>query len=135
MHYLITGGAGFIGSHLTDRYVESGHEVTILDDLSTGSDDNIRSHLDRGTVRLVMGSVLDASLVHDLVAEADAVIHLAATVGVELVVRDPLRAIENNVEGTRTVMAACSATADHKATPTGRDPTPAAPRITTAPRL
>ncbi|MDP9341280.1 MAG: GDP-mannose 4,6-dehydratase [Actinomycetota bacterium] len=108
MRYLITGGAGFIGSHLTDAYVRDGHEVTILDDLSTGSDQNIRTHLDGRTARLVTGSVLDSALVRELVAEADAVIHLAATVGVELVVRDPLRAIENNVEGTRTVLSACS---------------------------
>ncbi len=108
MRYLITGGAGFIGSHLTDAYVERGHQVPVLDDLSTGNDENIRSHLERGTVRLVTGSVVDPALVRELVADADAVIHLAATVGVELVVRDPLRAIENNVEGTRTVLSACS---------------------------
>ncbi len=108
MRYLITGGAGFIGSHLADAYVLGGGQVTVLDDLSTGNEENLRALLDRDAVHLVHGSVLDAGLVRELVEQVDVVVHLAATVGVELVVRDPLRAIENNVEGTRTVLDACS---------------------------
>lgn len=107
MHYLVTGGAGFIGSHLADALSERGHGVTILDDLSTGSEDNVRHLTDAGRARLILGSVTDGDLVSRLVAEAGAVAHLAATVGVELVVRNPLGALRNNVLGTETVLEAC----------------------------
>jgi UDP-glucose 4-epimerase len=107
VHYLITGGAGFIGSHLADALSARGHHVTILDDLSTGSLDNVRHLTDTGRARFVRGSVTDAGLVSELVSGANAVAHLAASVGVELVVRDPLRALQNNVRGTETVLEAC----------------------------
>jgi nucleoside-diphosphate-sugar epimerase len=108
MHYLVTGGAGFIGSHLAEALVARGHDVTLLDDLSTGSEDNVRPLIDAGTARLVVGTTLDQEVVGRLVGEADAVIHLAATVGVELVVRDPLRALRNNIDGTELVLDACA---------------------------
>src|SRR5438874_9266126 len=80
MRMLVTGGAGFIGSHLTDQLLADGHEVTVLDDLSTGSLDNL-AHLGAApALRVVVGSILDAPLVDELVGEADAVLHLAAAV-------------------------------------------------------
>ncbi|MGH2730871.1 MAG: NAD-dependent epimerase/dehydratase family protein, partial [Actinomycetota bacterium] len=89
MHCLVTGGAGFIGSHLVEALVERGEDVTVLDNLSTGR----RQNLDRvkEEIRLVHGSVLDPLLVDELVEEANAVFHLAAAVGVRLIVERPLR--------------------------------------------
>lgn len=108
MRYLITGGAGFIGSHLADRLVERGDQVILLDDLSTGSLDNIRQLTSAGT-RLVRGSVLDHPLVSGVVRDCDVVVHLAAAVGVELVVREPLKTLLNNVRGTEIVLDAAYA--------------------------
>ena len=108
MRYLITGGAGFIGSHLADRLVARGDDVVLLDDLSTGSLTNIR-HLMDGGVRLVRGSVLDHPLMSGVVRDRDVVVHLAATVGVELVVREPLKTLLNNVRGTEIVLDAAYA--------------------------
>src|SRR5512147_137419 len=97
MRVLITGGAGFIGSHLADAYIERGDEVFVLDDLSTGSIDNIR-HL-RGH---------PAPTVAELVDQCDVVLHLAAAVGVRLIVESPVRTIETNVHGTEVVLAQAS---------------------------
>jgi UDP-glucose 4-epimerase len=108
MEYLITGGAGFIGSHLAERVSGLGHRVTILDDLSTGDAANVAHLQEAGAVELVVGSVRDAELVDQLVAASDAVVHLAATVGVELIMRDPLGALRNNIDGTEVVLGACS---------------------------
>lgn len=104
MRALITGGAGFIGSHLGGALLDAGHHVTALDDLSTGRLENI-THL-RGSRRFdwVRGSVEDEELVAPLVDTADVVFHLAASVGVRLVVDAPLRTIENNVHGTEVVL-------------------------------
>src|SRR6476646_2741261 len=105
MRFLVTGGAGFIGSHLCDHLLEQGHEVHALDDLSTGSLENI-AHLEANDgFRCTVGSVADAALVGVLVAEADVVVHLAAAVGVRLVVESPVRAIETNVHCTEIVLA------------------------------
>ena len=109
MRYLITGGAGFIGSHLADRLVERGDTVVLMDDLSTGSLKNIRHLLGEDSVnnkqaRFVDGSVLDYPLVSSVVEEVDVVVHLAATVGVDLVVRRPLETLLNNVRGTEIVL-------------------------------
>lgn len=107
MRYLITGGAGFIGSHLADRLVARGDSVLLMDDLSTGSLANVEHLLgDDGSplVRFIEGSVLDYPLVASLVEEVDVVAHLAATVGVELVVRRPLETLLNNVRGTEIVL-------------------------------
>ena len=104
MRVLITGGAGFIGSHLADAYVARGDEVYVLDDLSTGSIDNIR-HL-RGHPRFhyTIESVHHAATVAELVDQCDVVFHLAAAVGVRLIVESPVRTIETNVHGTEVVL-------------------------------
>jgi UDP-glucose 4-epimerase len=109
LRYLITGGAGFIGSHLADRLVERGDEVVLLDDLSTGSLENIAHLLERDGARFVRGSVLDHPMVSSTVRDVDVVVHLAATVGVELVVREPLKTLLNNVRGTEIVLDASEA--------------------------
>jgi UDP-glucose 4-epimerase len=107
LRYLITGGAGFIGSHLADRLVGRGEEVLLLDDLSTGSRRNI-AQLEAAGVPFVRGSVLDHRLVSRMASDVDTVVHLAATVGVELVVRQPLMTLLNNVRGTEIVLDAAS---------------------------
>jgi UDP-glucose 4-epimerase len=103
---LITGGAGFIGSHLTDELLAKGRSVVILDDFSTGQRENVR-HL-RGTpgVEVVEGSSLDPAIVDELVAGTDATLHLASAVGVQLIVSSPLSSILGNVRGTDIVFAA-----------------------------
>jgi UDP-glucose 4-epimerase len=105
MRVLITGGAGFIGSHLADAYLARGDEVLVLDDLSTGSIDNIR-HL-RGHPRFhyTIESVHHAPTVAEMVDQCDVVFHLAAAVGVRLIVESPVRTIETNVHGTEVVLA------------------------------
>lgn len=108
MRYLITGGAGFIGSHLADELLRRGHSVHALDDLSTGSIANIR-HL-RGHPRFdyTIDSCHNSRLVAELVDESDAIFHLAAAVGVELIVASPVRTIETNVHCTEVVLAQAS---------------------------
>jgi UDP-glucose 4-epimerase len=108
MRYLITGGAGFIGSHLVDAIVERGDDVVVLDDLSTGRLDNLQQVLDGGQVEFVEGSVLDAELVDDCVSEVDAVFHLASAVGVQLVVSRPLDSLLRNVRGNDIVISAAA---------------------------
>lgn len=105
MRFLITGGAGFIGSHLSDLLVEHGHAVHVLDDLSTGAIENIRHLKHHPEFEYTIGSVEDHSVVAELVDEADFVVHLAAAVGVTLIVESPVRAIETNVHGTEVVLA------------------------------
>jgi len=104
MRFLVTGGAGFIGSHLCDRLLAAGHHVTAVDDLSTGSPANLREARRNSRFRFVRGTVLDPKLVGRLVARADAVAHLAAAVGVMLVVRSPVKTIETNIRGTEVVL-------------------------------
>ncbi|NOD86270.1 MULTISPECIES: NAD(P)-dependent oxidoreductase [unclassified Ruegeria] len=106
MQILITGGAGFIGSHLAERLIGNGHEVTVLDDLSTGSLQNLSSVQDHSAFRFVEGSVLDATLVEELVGAADAVFHMAAAVGVKLIMDQPSQSIATNVDGTQNVLRA-----------------------------
>ena len=108
MKFLITGGAGFIGSHLAERLIKDGHSVLALDNLSTGSMDNIAGLADEPRFRCVIGSVLDAMLVEELVEECDVVVHLAAAVGVQTIMDTPRQALHSNVEGTSTVLAAAS---------------------------
>ncbi|HED65235.1 MAG TPA: NAD-dependent epimerase/dehydratase family protein [Planctomycetes bacterium] len=105
MHFLITGGAGFLGSHLTDALVARGDEVTVLDDLSTGRARNLSP---AAGLAFVEGSVLDRDLVERLTARADCAVHLAAKVGVRLILDSPRETIETNVEGTRHVLDACA---------------------------
>ena len=105
MRYLITGGAGFIGSHLSDELLARGHEVHVLDDLSTGSLENIRHLEGRGEFAYTVDSVANADVVEELVGRVDAVYHLAAAVGVQLIIESPVRTIETNVRGTEVVLA------------------------------
>jgi UDP-glucose 4-epimerase len=104
--FLITGGAGFIGSHLADRLVARGDDVRIVDDLSTGTLRNIQHLLDARAVTFTPGSILDHPLMAGLIADVDVVVHLAASVGVELIVREPLKTLLNNVRGTEIVLDA-----------------------------
>lgn len=104
MHYLITGGAGFIGSHLAERLLNEGHTVTVLDNLSTGKYENV-SHLDGNSkFQLVVGSILNEYLVDKLVERCDAIFHLAAAVGVELIVKHPLESLTTNIKGSEIVL-------------------------------
>ncbi|MFO0958923.1 MAG: GDP-mannose 4,6-dehydratase [Isosphaeraceae bacterium] len=105
MRILITGGAGFIGSHLAEAYLARGDEVLVLDDLSTGSINNIRHLRNHPRFELTIESVHHRSAVAELVDQADAVVHLAAAVGVKLIVESPVRTIETNVHGTEVVLA------------------------------
>src|SRR5205823_5409037 len=105
VRYLITGGAGFIGSHLSDLLLERGHEVHVLDDLSTGSIENIRHLKSHPRFDYWIESAANPPLVAELVDSADIVFHLAAAVGVDLVVESPVRAIETNVHCTEVLLA------------------------------
>jgi UDP-glucose 4-epimerase len=106
-HALITGGAGFIGSHLAERLVERGDRVTVLDDFSTGRRANLDGLAGRPGFTCVEGSVLDLELVEQLVGEVEVVYHLAAAVGVDWILRHPLRSLETNIRGTENVLQAC----------------------------
>src|SRR5690349_15934539 len=108
MKYLVTGGAGFIGSHLTDALLDRDHQVVVLGDLSTGSEANVAHHLGDPSFSFRHGSILDQTLVGELVAEVDAVVHLAAAVGVKLILSHPLNALLTNVKGTEIVIEACA---------------------------
>jgi UDP-glucose 4-epimerase len=104
MRCVITGGAGFIGSHLAEALLCAGHEVTVIDDLSTGSLENIRPLMSEARFRYVIDTVVNRRLMAELVEWADVVFHLAAVVGVKAVVADPIRAIETNVRTTEVVL-------------------------------
>jgi UDP-glucose 4-epimerase len=110
VRYLITGGAGFIASHLAEALVARGDQVVLLDNLSTGRRENVSplSANQPTEVRFLNGSVLDASLVGELMADVDAVCHLAASVGVELIVKKPLDSLLNNIRGTEIVLDAAA---------------------------
>ena len=103
MKALITGGAGFIGSHLADRLLADGHQVVVLDDLSTGRYENIEHLLGRPDFEFVLGSILNADLLDDCVARCDTVFHLAAAVGVQLIVEKPLESLATNIRGSELV--------------------------------
>jgi UDP-glucose 4-epimerase len=105
MRYLITGGAGFIGSHLADRLLADGHEVWTIDDLSTGSIYNIEHLRLHPKYHYVVDSVLNLPVLAELVDRCDVVVHLAAAVGVRLIVESPVRTIETNVRGTEAVLS------------------------------
>ena len=105
MRVLITGGAGFIGSHLSDAYLQRGDEVFVIDDLSTGSIENIRHLKDHPRFHYTIESVHNQPVTAELVDQCDVVVHLAAAVGVKLIVESPVRTIETNVRGTEVVLS------------------------------
>jgi UDP-glucose 4-epimerase len=106
MNALITGGAGFIGSHLAEVLLGRGHRVTVLDDLSTGRLGNVASLNDNPGFRFVQESVTHEAVIDGLARESDVIFHLAAAVGVQLIVSDPVRVIETNILGTHAVLKA-----------------------------
>lgn len=108
MNVLITGGAGFIGSHLADACVGRGDQVFVLDDLSTGRRENVAQLAGDPRFHLIVGSVEDRDLLGHLVARCDVIFHLAAAVGVKLIVERPVRTIETNIRGTEAVLAAAA---------------------------
>jgi len=108
MRVLITGGAGFIGSHLAEKLLELGHEVSVLDDLSTGRHENIAPFQDREAFSLEVDSVINQNAVEAMVKGKDLIVHLAAAVGVRYIIDNPLKSIEINVRGTENVLAAAN---------------------------
>ncbi|MGN6184023.1 MAG: GDP-mannose 4,6-dehydratase, partial [Thermoanaerobaculia bacterium] len=108
MRVLITGGAGFIGSHLSDVYLNRGDEVFIIDDLSTGSINNIEHIKRHPKFQYTIDSVHNYPVVAELVDQCDVVFHLAAAVGVKLIVESPVRTIETNIRGTEVLLNAAN---------------------------
>jgi len=104
MHYLITGGAGFIGSHLAERLLQDGHFVSVIDDLSTGSIRNLASFRNHQRFRCVIETIMNKPALAELVDRADVIVHLAAAVGVRLIIDSPVRTIETNIKGTEHVL-------------------------------
>src|SRR5947208_10780739 len=104
MHYLLTGGAGFIGSHLAERLLKDGHSITILDDFSTGREPNISHLRSNPKFSILRGSVEDETLAAHAIETADAIFHLAAAVGVKLVAEEPVRTIRTTIHGTEVVL-------------------------------
>jgi UDP-glucose 4-epimerase len=108
MRFLITGGAGFIGSHLAERLVARGERVTVLDNLSTGSLENIAHLVDTGAVDFHFGSIQERDTVERLIGESDFVVHFAAALGVKLILEKPVESMETNVTGTHVVLEAAA---------------------------
>ena len=108
MKYLITGGAGFIGSHLSDALINRGDQVVVLDNLTTGNKSNIEHLLTHQNFKLIEGSILDAKLVDQTIQSADHVLHFAAAVGVFNIVNKPLDSLTTNLRGTENILEAAS---------------------------
>ena len=106
MRVLITGGAGFIGSHLADHYVSAGYEVTVLDNFSTGSKTNI-SHLE-GQIRVIDGDIRNVELISQLTQDSDLVLHMAAALGVTTILESPLESMSTNITGSEVVLNAAA---------------------------
>ncbi|KPK43187.1 MAG: nucleoside-diphosphate sugar epimerase [Phycisphaerae bacterium SG8_4] len=104
MKALVTGGAGFIGSHLAQRLLEDGFQLAVVDDLSTGSLENIESFKEHAGFELVIGDIRNAELMEPMVERCDVIFHLAAAVGVRLIAEDPVHTIETNIGGTEIVL-------------------------------
>ena len=104
MKALVTGGAGFIGSHLTEQLLQDGNKVAVIDNLSTGSTDNIKSFKNHIGFEFVEGDIRNAELMEPLVEQCDVIYHLAAAVGVRLIADDPVHTIETNIGGTEIVL-------------------------------
>ena len=105
MNYLITGGAGFIGSHLADYLIHQGHHVSVVDNLSTGRLANINHLIGHERFKSTIADILDYHVLEQLVAQCDEVYHLAAAVGVKLIMDNPVRTITTNVRGTENVLS------------------------------
>ncbi len=108
MKALITGGAGFIGSHLAERLIKEGYKVTVIDNLSTGTLKNIEGLKDKPEFDFVEGDVRDAELMEGLAKRSDVIFHLAAAVGVNLIADKPVHTIETNIVGTEVVLEAAN---------------------------
>lgn len=108
MKILITGGAGFVGSHLADKLLAEGHNITVIDDLSTGRYSNIAHLEENDRFRLIIDTVLDAKLMDQLIAETDRVYHMASAVGVRLIMEQPVKTIETIFHGTDVVLSRCA---------------------------
>ena len=108
MKILVTGGAGFIGSHLSERLIQRGHKVSVIDDLSTGRMNNLDSIISDHNFKFTQGSILDMELLTSLIADSDYVFHLAAAVGVFNIVNNPLNSLLTNIRGTENVLEAAS---------------------------
>ena len=108
MKILITGGAGFVGSHLADKLTGQGHDITVIDDLSTGRYSNIAHLEDTERFRLIIDTVLNEKLMEELIRETDRVYHMASAVGVKLIMERPVRTIETIFRGTDVVLGFCS---------------------------
>jgi UDP-glucose 4-epimerase len=106
LSYLLTGGAGFIGSHLAELLLAQGHRVTAVDDLSTGRVENLAEIIDRPEFDFVRASIMDTVVMDRLASRADVIVHLAAAVGVQLIVEHPVHTIETNIMGTEAVLKA-----------------------------
>jgi UDP-glucose 4-epimerase len=109
MKILVTGGAGFIGSHLSERLIRDGHDVTVIDNFSTGSGSNLISLMQSPSFALVEGSILELKPLSSLIDQADYVFHLAAAVGVFNIMKNPLNSLMTNIRGTENVLEAASA--------------------------
>ncbi len=107
-HILVTGGAGFIGSHLAEALLARGDTVTVIDDLSTGCMENLKSQITNHRFSFAIDTIQNAMVMDRLVSQCDAVVHLAAAVGVELIINDPVRTIETNILGTHAVLQAAA---------------------------
>ena len=108
MKILITGGAGFVGSHLADKLYSEGHEITVIDDLSTGRYSNVEHLEGKERFRLIIDTVLNASLMEELIRDSDRVFHMASAVGVKLIMEHPVKTIETIFRGTDVVLGFCS---------------------------
>jgi nucleoside-diphosphate-sugar epimerase len=108
MHYLVTGGAGFIGSHVVDVLSARGNRVLVVDDLSTGRHENLERALGSNLVEFIRGSVLDEGLIDDCMRSVDACLHLASAVGVQLVMSRPLESLQRNIRGNDIVISAAA---------------------------
>lgn len=108
MKILITGGAGFVGSHLADKLIGQGHEITVIDDLSTGRYSNVEHLEGDPRFRLIIDTVLNSQLMEELIRETDRVFHMASAVGVRLIMEQPVKTIETIFHGTDVVLKFCS---------------------------
>ena len=104
MKYLITGGAGFIGSHLVDALLREGHSIRILDDFSTGSTKNLLRSIENQDFEVISGSILDREIVERAFEEIDGCFHMAAAVGVEKIINDPIGSLKTNIHGTENIL-------------------------------